>query len=577
MICRKCGLENPDENRFCEKCGEPLSGTEKTKLEESPGRHKKIAIIITLAIIAACVIGIFVFFGGNKEAEYNEMIDTADLYLQDADYEKAEDAYLEAINISPKEESAYMKLADLYLSQGQYEDAVDIMATGERKIGSRASGTFNSKLEKVRTDSMYGAYYELCLEYQEKYGAGRFSEYDFQPEFGDLTGMSVAQLIDFNDDGVEELLVVYKDGMEFGVADRVKCEVWTWQDNELVNVLPPTGISTGTDVSGQLRTRRIDGTLYMSRSWVKEMLYSEHLYYDGNVFKTKYEAHANIWEDPELESAYFKEGEEVSEVEYQDMMNKVETEVPYSRETPYFNENGELYIEFISIESSYADQVLAETNKTLELLKPHVTVTTASAEAYRGIIEMYRKMVRDGENMDWDNLKEVYGADVNLEAMSALSSEYWDKAYYTLKDIDKNGVNELIIACGADITSRDESNFYEFYTLKDGVPAKYFPDKLFGYRTNFGVYKDGTIWVLGTGSAWDSTFEYYSISDDGYSVDSIESIASVSGEDYGNGDREVLFYHDKDTREEITERQFDEIRDRYESKEDMKFDWQRIQ
>ena len=35
--------------------------------------------------------------------------------------------YLEAINIRPKEEKAYLELADIYTEQGKYEEAVKIL------------------------------------------------------------------------------------------------------------------------------------------------------------------------------------------------------------------------------------------------------------------------------------------------------------------------------------------------------------------------------------------------------------------------------------------------------------------
>ena len=70
--------------------------------------------------------------------------------------------------------------------------------------------------------------YEICLEYNEKYGIANYkymnSEYNVKGCM--LTGLCIAREIDFNNDGISELLLGYNDNDEYNV------EVWGFHGKE---------------------------------------------------------------------------------------------------------------------------------------------------------------------------------------------------------------------------------------------------------------------------------------------------------------------------------------------------------
>lgn len=70
-------------------------------------------IWILAAWILLIAIGISAFFivkGQHVKKQYQSSLEAGDKYLENLDYEKAEDAYLQAIKISPKEKESYEKL-----------------------------------------------------------------------------------------------------------------------------------------------------------------------------------------------------------------------------------------------------------------------------------------------------------------------------------------------------------------------------------------------------------------------------------------------------------------------------------
>lgn len=128
MFCEKCGTENKEYVKFCEKCGVPIGETPLTKMgqtnQSTAQIHRKrlLAGSITLLVATlACVVGFLMYSSSQKPTDYNGKLETADKYLPKLDYEHAETIYLEAIEIQPKKEEAYIKLADVYVTQDKMD------------------------------------------------------------------------------------------------------------------------------------------------------------------------------------------------------------------------------------------------------------------------------------------------------------------------------------------------------------------------------------------------------------------------------------------------------------------------
>lgn len=68
--------------------------------------------------------------------QYQSSLEAGDKYLENLDYEKAEDAYLQAIKISPKEKESYEKLIQYYVDHNEIDKAKKIVKR-RRKICRR--------------------------------------------------------------------------------------------------------------------------------------------------------------------------------------------------------------------------------------------------------------------------------------------------------------------------------------------------------------------------------------------------------------------------------------------------------
>ena len=86
--------------------------------------------MIVLIFAAAILAAIFGSRKKNTQKKFDTHIEKGQKYLEEMDYEKAADNYLAAIDIDPKAEDPYMKLADLYLEIDQPENAAIVLKKG---------------------------------------------------------------------------------------------------------------------------------------------------------------------------------------------------------------------------------------------------------------------------------------------------------------------------------------------------------------------------------------------------------------------------------------------------------------
>ena len=162
-ICPSCGAENPAENKFCESCGVAMEQDDTSAASKKKSK-KKIIIAITVGVLllaAVTVAGIF-FAGDKEEAKYNTKITEADKYLEDQEYEKAETAYLEAIDIDPKQEPAYLKLADTYVEQHKEGEALSILETATQELP-------DSKKIKAKYDEIDSSDYVQAMKAYDEF------------------------------------------------------------------------------------------------------------------------------------------------------------------------------------------------------------------------------------------------------------------------------------------------------------------------------------------------------------------------------------------------------------------------
>ncbi|MCD8088808.1 MAG: hypothetical protein LUE22_09570, partial [Oscillospiraceae bacterium] len=120
------------------------------------------------------------------------------------------------------------------------------------------------------------AYASVLQQYEETYGAGSYQEYEYAG-YG-VTGTYFVQLLDFDGDGVEELLVGIYDKDNYSnittVADGYRypwVEIWALVDGNATKVYSPdmqcesagTNNVLGGDISTYIKYTVYDGKIYM--------------------------------------------------------------------------------------------------------------------------------------------------------------------------------------------------------------------------------------------------------------------------------------------------------------------------
>lgn len=134
MKCKDCGQINEESARFCENCGSALK--EPIVSEKKPKKSKWKYVIVLAVIVAAVAVGAYIALSGSNEKNYTDKIAMADTYVEKKEYKKAEDAYLEAIEIDPKQEEPYIKLSEVYTVQDKHEEAVKILEKAEKTVST---------------------------------------------------------------------------------------------------------------------------------------------------------------------------------------------------------------------------------------------------------------------------------------------------------------------------------------------------------------------------------------------------------------------------------------------------------
>ena len=240
MYCPECGRYNEEKARFCRYCGARLAeytgepngntwqgqqnwqqNTEQQNAEQSvpaPAGHSKkkgkkiwitAAAVLILAAAAAAAVFLWIL-PQQKEKNYKAHVEAGDRYLEDMDYEKAEDSYLAAIEIEPKEPEPYLKLADIYETQNEPGKAVDILERG-------AENTESPEIQEKY--SLYTYVQNVLIPEEGQAEEGEYtcgyitlpwedSVQTVMDPVHSVKGILASRIRDFDNDGRDELLVL---------------------------------------------------------------------------------------------------------------------------------------------------------------------------------------------------------------------------------------------------------------------------------------------------------------------------------------------------------------------------------
>lgn len=131
---------------------EPEAGAKAEDEEKARIRKRLVAAICTVGVLLLICIGTGAFFlvsGNSAQAEkkFQEKIVSGNKYVDELDYDSAIDAYQNAIEIEPKKTEGYEKLADVYMQQKEYEKAEETLIKGIQTI--KGSTVLQGKLDEV--------------------------------------------------------------------------------------------------------------------------------------------------------------------------------------------------------------------------------------------------------------------------------------------------------------------------------------------------------------------------------------------------------------------------------------------
>lgn len=198
MFCGNCGKKNEEGARFCEFCGAFLAEnpdgqraapnrhenseapgmvfaeeSEKQNLrrqqnvQEPPGKKKKWFFLLSgigVLIIALAIAGILMFRNRQEKQRYDTTLASANRYLEEMDYQKAEDFYLEAISIDPKQKEPYLGLVNSYIAMEEYDRAVETAKKAIESVPEEDRQEFEDVIEKWENTAEYAWVIEPEIE-----------------------------------------------------------------------------------------------------------------------------------------------------------------------------------------------------------------------------------------------------------------------------------------------------------------------------------------------------------------------------------------------------------------------------
>ena len=359
MYCRKCGAENQDHAQFCKDCGAPLRKVEMPNVKKKQKKYI-LWIAVVVVILAAGIAGILIFHEQKKEKEFQINIRNGQKYLEQMEYKKAEACFQKAIDIDPKEVKAYQGLAETYEGLEDYEKAFEIYEEAFSKVqntseelkkeeeelylgaiefydkqgkedeatelikemeGKDQSEEGKNKLNELQKKRSYQAYYDLILEYQEKYGMGKIKTRD-QEAFC-LEGLCFASLLDFDQNGKEELVLAYLSEMpeREPPIPRYTVEVWEFKKGKVDKVYtgnPYRIMETGS----YLIFTQVEEQNYIIEGGANILTVDDTIW--GFDEEQKFKKITEIQTDGSNPPKCSIDGKNVSQQEYEDMIQKWE-------------------------------------------------------------------------------------------------------------------------------------------------------------------------------------------------------------------------------------------------------------
>ena len=168
----------------------------------------------------------------------------------------------------------------------------------------------------------------------------------------------------------------------------------------------------------------------------------------------------------------------------------------------------------------------------------------------------------------------LLGDEVNMYLIINAHAFESYKVYYALYDVDGNGTPELFI--GGPWGRNTPPVIYDFFTFDGKQAISPFREAgyvglQFGYRVNLSFYSNGIFEVDWSNGAANYGVDFYRLSPDGYNVYPVESVSVKVPYDLIIG-----FYHDAESEDEISEKEYNAILQKYMAVGEADLNWSEI-
>lgn len=152
--------------------------------------------------------------------------------------------------------------------------------------------------------------------------------------------------------------------------------------------------------------------------------------------------------------------------------------------------------------------------------EPSPSTVSVDYSLYDQVIVAYHQVLNQG----------AANSDVNPEAGQAATGSYYTGLDYSLYDLDKNGVDELIIALVAKDGYR---SLLDLRTIKDGQVVRLTTDEnqlsMIGNRTILLPLADGSFYYKASGGASGGLYAHYRWTADGVGLEKVAEATSEAG------------------------------------------------
>lgn len=154
MICQKCGAKLPENTSKCPRCSAENTAApvadKKTAPKTSFFIKKKIVItlLITVVLIAGSITAaVSLSEGSSISVSTFDMLQLADRYLKEMNYEQAIMEFQKILEIDPKNVEAYLGLSEAYEKLGDSGKAIEVLENGIGNVGNNER--FDDKIAEI--------------------------------------------------------------------------------------------------------------------------------------------------------------------------------------------------------------------------------------------------------------------------------------------------------------------------------------------------------------------------------------------------------------------------------------------